>query len=41
MLLESAYESNFSRYFEDANAERVTQTTPVWQVEDPVSCINI
>jgi len=28
--VESAYKSNFSRYFEYANAERVRQATPVW-----------
>jgi len=38
---ESAYKSNFSRYFENANAERVTQATPARQVGDPVKYISI
>jgi len=31
----------FNRYFENANAERVTQATPARQVGDPVRYINI
>jgi len=34
-------QSNFSWYFENANAERVMQATIAWQVGDPVRYINI